>query len=112
MKIKLNDQVVVIAGKDKGKKGKIIKVLVKQNKVVVEKLNMRTKHIKKTKDKPGDRIKFEAPMDASNVMLLCQHCGKPTRVGYKKLTTGKKQRICKKCKETVDKQSATALKRA
>lgn len=102
MKVKLNDQVVVIAGKDKGKQGKIIKMLVKQDKVVVEKLNMRTKHIKKTKEKPGQRIKFEAPMHVSNVMLICPHCGKPARVGYKKLAKAKKQRICKKCKETVD----------
>lgn len=103
MKIKLNDQITVIAGKDKGKKGKIMKVLVKQNKVVVEKLNMRTKHIKKTQNKAGERIKFEAPMHVSNVMLICPLCGKSTRVGYKKLATGKKQRICKKCKESVDK---------
>lgn len=106
MKLKLNDQVVVIAGKDKGKKGKITKILVKQQRVVVEKLNMRTKHIKKTSSKPGERIKFEAPMHVSNVMLICPNCNKYSRVGYKKLTSGKKQRICKKCKEAIDKQSA------
>lgn len=103
MKLKLNDQVVVISGKDKSKKGKITKVLTKNNAIVVEKLNYRTKFIKKTKEKAGDRIKFEAPMNASNAMLICPNCGKATRVGYKKLTTGKKERICKKCKETVDK---------
>lgn len=106
MKLKNNDQVVVIAGKEKGKKGKITKILVKQERIVVEKLNMRTKHIKKSQGKPGERIKFEAPMHISNAMLLCPHCGKATRVGYKKLTNGKKQRICKKCKEAVDKKSA------
>jgi large subunit ribosomal protein L24 len=105
MKLKNNDQVVVIAGKEKGKKGKITKILSKQERIVVEKLNMRTKHIKKTQGKAGERIKFEAPMHISNVMLLCPNCGKIARVGYKKLTTGKKQRICKKCKESIDKES-------
>lgn len=105
MKLKLGDQVVVIAGKDKGKKGKITKILVKQERIVVEKLNMRTKHIKKTREKSGEKIRFEAPMHISNVMLLCPNCGKATRVGYKKLKSGKKQRICKKCKEAVDKES-------
>lgn len=103
MKVKLNDQVAIIAGKEKGKKGKIMKVLRKQDKIVVEKINIRTKHIKKKENKPGERIKFEAPMHVSNVMLICPHCEKATRVGYKKLTSGKKQRICKKCKEGVDK---------
>ncbi len=106
MKLKLNDQVLVIAGKEKGKKGKITKVLVKQERIVVEKLNMRTKHIKKTQSKAGERIKFEAPMHISNAMLICPHCGKATRVGYNKTAKGKNQRICKKCKESCDKQSA------
>lgn len=103
MKVQLNDQVAIIAGKEKGKKGKIIKVLRKQDKVVVEKINIRTKHIKKKENKPGERIKFEAPLHVSNVMLICPHCGKPTRIGYKKLTSGKKQRICKKCNEGIEK---------
>ena len=102
MKIKLNDQVEVIAGKDKGKKGKIIKVLQKQNKVVVEKVNMKTKHIKKKENRPGERIKFEGPISVSNVMMLCPSCNKPTRVGYKKMANGKNQRICKKCKIELD----------
>jgi len=105
MKLKNNDQVVVIAGKDKGKKGKITKILRKADKVVIEKLNMRTKHVKKTQGKAGEKIQFEAPMHVSNVMLLCPNCGKMTRVGYKKLNSGKKQRICKKCKESIDKES-------
>ncbi len=105
MKLKNNDQVVVIAGKEKGKKGKITKILRKQERIVVEKLNIRTKHIKKSQGKAGERVQFEAPMHISNVMLLCPSCEKMTRVGYKKLTTGKKQRICKKCKESIDKES-------
>ncbi len=102
MKLKLHDQVEITAGKDKGKKGKITKILRNQNKIVVEKVNMRTKHIKKTQEKPGDKIEFEAPIDASNAMLVCPSCKKTGRVGYKKLENGKKDRICKKCGESVD----------
>ncbi len=101
MKVKLNDQIVVISGKDKGKKGKIMKVMSNKEKVVVEKVNIRTKHIKKRSDKPGEKIQFEAPIHVSNVMVLCPKCGKKTRIGYKKLDKQKKQRICKKCKETI-----------
>ena len=103
MKIKLNDQVQVIAGKDKGKRGAVTKVLSKQNKIVVEKVNIKTKYIKKTTQKAGEMIKFEAPVDVSNVAIICPSCSKRTRVGYKKLETNKKQRICKKCKETLEK---------
>lgn len=104
MKLKLNDQVVVITGKDKGKKGRITKILRKRNKVVVEKINIATKHAKKTAEKAGQKIQFEVPIDASNVMVLCPRCRKRTKVGYKKLGTGKKQRICKKCKESIDQE--------
>jgi len=103
MKVKTNDQVVVIAGKDKGKKGKVIRVVSKDNKVVVEKVNIRTKHIKKTAQKAGERVKFEGAIDASNVMVVCPSCEKTVRVGFKKLENGKKQRICKKCKDSIDK---------
>lgn len=101
MKIKSNDNVAIMAGKDKGKKGKVLKVLVKQGAVVVEKINIRTKHIKKRENKPGEIIKFEAPVDISNVMLVCPKCAKAVRIGYKILANKKKQRICKKCKEAV-----------
>lgn len=103
MKIKVNDNVLVITGKDRGKSGKVIKTISKDERVVVEKLNMRTKHIKKSQTRPGSKITFEAPMNVSNVMAVCPSCKKPTRVGYTKLESGKKQRICKKCKESLDK---------
>lgn len=102
MKLKQNDQIVVISGKNKGKKGKITKVLQKQNKVVVEKINIVTKHIKKRENKAGEKIQFEAPIHASNVIVICPNCNKATRVGYKILGNKKKERICKKCKETLD----------
>lgn len=104
MKLKLNDLVQVIAGKDKGKKGKIIKIDHKKNRIVVEKVNMRTKHMKKSNDKRGEKIKFEASIDVSNVMIFCPHCTKRVRVTYKILKNGKKERICRKCKETLDKE--------
>lgn len=102
MKLKLNDQIVVITGKDKGKKGHIMRLLKKSNKIVVEKINIKTKHIKKTAQKAGQKIKFEAPIDASNVMIICPSCNTKTRIGYKKLENKKNQRTCKKCKETLE----------
>lgn len=103
MKVRINDQIQVIAGKDKGKKGKIIKILRKQDKIVVEKVNIRTKHIKKTAERAGQKIQFEAPINVSNVMFICPSCNKASRLGYQVPKNGKKERICKKCKVTVTK---------
>ena len=80
-----------------------MKILRKQRAIVVEKINIRTKHIKRTQQKSGERIQFEAPIDVSNIMVVCPNCSKRTRVGYRKLENNKKQRICKKCKEALDK---------
>jgi large subunit ribosomal protein L24 len=93
MKLKVNDNVLVITGKDKGKKGKILKVDSKSNRITVEKVNLRTKHIKKRYNQPGEKISYEAPMAISNVMVLCPKTDKPTRIGYKVLASGKKERI-------------------
>lgn len=95
MKIKANDKVLVISGKDKGKVSKVIRVIAKHNQIVVEKVNMRTKHIKKTTTQAGQKITFEAPMDVSNVMVMDPKENKPTRVGYRILENGKKERISK-----------------
>jgi len=105
MKVKMNDNVLIITGKDRNKTGKVTKVVNKSQKVVVEKVNMRTKHIKKTQTSPGSKIQFEAAMAVSNVKVICPNCKKATRVGYKKLESGKKQRMCKKCNEALDKAS-------
>ncbi len=102
MRVKEGDNVVVIAGKDKGKTGKIVKILRNQDKVVVEKVNIRTKHIKKTAQRAGERVQYEAPIQASNVMIICPETGKRTRVGYKKLENGKKERISKKSNQSLD----------
>ncbi|MBT3864620.1 50S ribosomal protein L24 [Candidatus Peregrinibacteria bacterium] len=102
MKLKLGDEVQIATGKDKGKTGKVTKIFRNSNKIVVEKINMITKHIKKTAQKAGEKIQLEAPINASNAVLVCPKCKKTTRVGYKKLDTGKKERVCKKCNESVD----------
>jgi len=102
MKIKVNDEVIVIAGKDKGKKGKVTRTISKSNKVVVEKVNIRTKHIKKTAQEAGQIVKFEAPIDASNVMIIDPKTKKPTRVGYRMLEKRKKERYAKVSDEPLD----------
>jgi len=101
--VKTGDRVIVTAGKDKGKEGNIIKAMPADNKVVVEGVNMITKA---TKANPaygiqGGLIKKEAPLDSSNVMILCPSCGKATRVAHK-IVDGKKVRVCKKCGEQLD----------
>lgn len=102
MKILTNDTVLVAAGKDKGKTGKVMRALPKLGKVIVEKVNVITRHIKRRADgSPGQKVKYEKPIDVSNVKLICPNCKKPVRVGYKKLETGKKARFCKKCNEGI-----------
>ena len=97
MKIKKDDKVVVLAGKDKGKQGKVLIADPKGGKVVVEGVNVATKHQKpQGQNKEGGIIKIETPVYVSKVQLVCPKCGKGTRVGYK-LADGKKVRVCKKC---------------
>ena len=97
MKIKKDDKVVVLAGKDKGKQGKVLVADPKGGKVIVEGVNVATKHQKpQGQNKEGGIIKIETPLYVSKVQLVCPKCGKGTRVGYK-LTDGKKVRVCKKC---------------
>lgn len=97
MKIKKEDIVLIITGKDQGKKGKVLQVFPKANKLIVEGINLRKKHRKprKTGEK-GQVIILPASISVSNVKLVCSKCGKATRVGYR-LAEGKKYRICKKC---------------
>lgn len=101
MNIKSGDEVVVISGKDKGKKGKVIEVLPKAGKAIVEGVAIATKHVKpKAQGQPGGIIKQEAAIDASNVMVVCAKCKKATRAGRKVLEDGSIVRYCKKCGET------------
>lgn len=101
MKIKLNDTIRVIAGKEKGKEGKVIKTLAEKSRVVVEGLNMKIKHVKKTAQRAGQKISFEGSMHVSNVMLIDEKTKKPTRVGYK-MEKGKKVRFAKKSGAVVE----------
>ena len=104
MYIKRDDKVVVISGKDKGKKGKVLVAEPKAGRVVVEKINMVSKHEKpKGQGKPGGIVHQEAPIYASKVMLVCGKCGLPTRIAFKLLDNKSKVRVCKKCGETFDK---------
>lgn len=104
MHIRKDDKVVVISGKDKGKKGKVLIAEPSKGKVVVEKVNMATKHEKpKGQGKLGGIIHQEAPIYASKVMLVCAKCGKATRIAFKKLENGDKVRMCKKCGALLDK---------
>lgn len=95
MKIHTDDQIIVIAGKDKGKKAKVVRAIPADNKVIVEGVNIVTRHMKKQGATPGQKVSFEKPIDVSNVMLLDPKTGTPTRVGYK-LENGKKLRVAKK----------------
>lgn len=103
MKIKRNDKVKIIKGKDRGKSGKVIQVFLKEKKVVVEGLNLMYKHMKPRRaGSKGERIQFNAPISTANVMLICSKCNNSTRVGYKLLENKKKVRVCKKCHEVID----------
>ena len=97
MNIKKDDKVVVLSGKDKGKQGKVIEADPKAMKVIVEGVNVATKHQKpRTQGEEGGIFKVETPIYASKVQLVCPKCGKATRVAHK-ITDGKKTRVCKKC---------------
>ncbi len=96
MKIKTGDNVIVIAGKDRNKTGKVLRVVNKSGRVVVEGINKVVRHMKKTKQRAGQKVTFEAPLHASNVMLLDPKTKKATRVGYRINKDGKKERIAKK----------------
>ena len=102
--IKKNDTVVVISGEDKGKKGKVLSVDRENNRVIVEGVNMATKHKKPRRQGDiGGIIHQEIPVSASSVMHVCDKCGKPTRISYTILSDGTKVRVCKKCGETFEK---------
>lgn len=101
--VKKGDTVIVLSGKDKDKKGKVLAVSPAEQKVIVEGINMVTKHVKPRRmGEPGGIVKAEGAMYASKVQLVCPRCGKPTRIGHKILADGSKVRMCKneKCGET------------
>ena len=103
MKIRRDDQVIITAGREKGKTGKVLRVNREQSSVVVEKLNMVKRHTKPTSQQSqGGIIEQESPLNVSNVMLLCGKCSKPSKVSKKKLEDGSNVRVCKQCGEVID----------
>jgi large subunit ribosomal protein L24 len=111
MKIHTGDTVVINTGKDKGKQGTVIRVLADKNRVVVDGINMRTRHIKKTPQAAGQRISYEASIHVSNVQVIDPKTKKPTRIGYKVDEKGNKVRIARKSGEVIAK-AAKATKAA
>ena len=103
MKIHKNDNVLIIAGKDRGKKGKVRKALPDKECVIVEGLNLIKRHSKtKGKTRQAGIIELEGPIHVSNVMLICSKCNKPARVGIRVLEDGKRVRYCRSCSEIID----------
>ena len=103
MKVKKNDNVLVVAGKDRGKKGKVRFAYPDDEKIVVEGVNMVKRHLKAIREvRQAGIVEREAPMNVSNVMLLCNKCNKPTRVGYRRLEDGSRVRVCRVCHEVID----------
>jgi large subunit ribosomal protein L24 len=107
MKIKKGDNVLIIAGKDKGRTGKIMKAFPKELKILVEGINLKKKHVRPKKEgEKGQVVEIPAALDASNVKIVCPKCGKVTRIGYiiENPSAGSgqvKNRICKKCKQII-----------
>jgi large subunit ribosomal protein L24 len=103
MKIKKNDTVLVITGKDRGKKGKVRFAYPDEKRVLVEGVNFVKKHSKaRGAARQAGIIDLEAPISISNVMIMCNKCNKPSRIGIKKLEDGKRVRICRSCHEVID----------
>ncbi len=108
LKIKKGDQVVVLAGKDKGRQGKVIQTMPKDNSVIVDGVNMVTRHQRPRKTNRATpaaqtgRITKPAPMSIAKVMLVCPRCGKPSRVGHTIGEGGRRARMCKRCDELID----------
>lgn len=101
MKIRKDDTIKIIAGKDKGKNGKVLKVFPDKMKVLVEGLNLFKKHVKpKSQNQKGEIISISRPLDVSKVMLICPSCQKAVRVGYR-IENSQKTRICKKCQNKI-----------
>jgi large subunit ribosomal protein L24 len=99
MKIKKGDTVLIISGKDRGRKGKVTEALPQKGKIIVEEINMIKKRVRPKKSgEKGQMVKMASPFDASNAKIVCPKCGEASRIGYKK-EKDKKYRICKKCNQ-------------
>ena len=102
-KLKKNDQVVVISGKDRNKKGKIMRLRPHGNRAIVQGINIIKRHVRPTRDNPkGGIMQMEEPLHVSKLKLVCPKCSKPVRIGITILSDGTRKRMCKKCKEIVE----------
>lgn len=103
--VKKDDEVLVLAGKDRGKSGRVLRVFPTKKRAVVENINMLRKHTRPNPQKniKGGVVERESPIHLANLMVVCRECGKPTRVSYSLLSDGKKVRTCRKCNGTIDK---------
>lgn len=103
MQIRKNDSVMVISGKERGKTGKVLRVLSKKDAVIVERVNMVKRHSRpRSPQQPGGIVEKEAAIRVSNIMVMCDKCNAPVRVGRKVLADGKKIRLCRRCGEAID----------
>ena len=103
MEIRKNDSVMVIAGKERGKTGKVLRVLPEKNAVIIERISIVKQHTKpRGPQQTGGIIEKQTAINASNIMMMCDKCNAPVRVGHKTLTDGKKIRICRRCSEALD----------
>ncbi|MEX0802597.1 MAG: 50S ribosomal protein L24 [Candidatus Binatia bacterium] len=103
MQIRKNDSVMVIAGKERGKTGKVLRVNPKENAVIIERVNVVKRHTKpRGPQQPGGIIEKEATITASNIMIMCDKCNAPVRMGRKVLGDGEKVRVCRRCGEALD----------
>lgn len=105
-KIRSGDEVLVTSGRNKGQRGKVRLNLIERDRVVIEGVNIVTKHIKQGRARQAGLVQVEAPLHVSNVMLICPSCGQPTRVGVRPGADGKNERYCKKCDVTVPRPDA------
>jgi len=102
-KIRKNDTVMVIAGKERGKTGKVLRVLAERGRVIIERLNMVKRHRKaRSAQSPGGVVEKEASINLSNVMIMCERCNAPTRMGARRLEDGSGVRVCRRCGEVID----------
>lgn len=103
MQIRKNDSVMVVAGRERGKTGKVLRVLRDKDALIIERMNLVKRHSKpRGPQQPGGIVEKEAAIHASNIMIMCGKCNAPVRVGHKKLGDGKKIRICRRCGEALD----------
>jgi large subunit ribosomal protein L24 len=107
MKIKKGDKIQVIQGKDKGREGVVKRVIPRENKVLVEGINIAKKHVKpRGENQKGGIIRVEKPLNVSKVMVICPACNQPTRVGYQIDKKGNKYRVCRKCESLISSQES------